>query len=238
MDTENLPDKNELIGHEAGNYVSAIVNAWPEKEGQDSLWMEGEEAIVAFNEYKKSIRDDDIRGQAEALRTLESFDEVNMPAKSRESLDKTLDLIDSAEAYERMLEEGYEKEIPIGEVMKPFEWYDGIDVGYDELDVIGSEALRAVSNTIVKNWLEHGDGLEDDSRMWVEYEENEDDVVMRIYDDGPGWPDEGVEFDSDCKDQGIGLCTANFIAEEYGGDLTDYDSDTGGAGYEWTLQKA
>lgn len=74
--------------------------------------------------------------------------------------------------------------------------------------------------------------------MWAEYEENEGDIVLRTYDDGPGCLDNGAEFDSDCKDQGISFCTANFIAEEYGGDLTDHDLDTGGPGYEWTLQKA
>lgn len=238
MPLRKLPDKERIVGHEAGNFMSGVVVGWPEKEGNESLWMEGEEIINAFNQYREASDSGDLRTQAEAMRVLESFDTDETPDYARQQLQRGLDVIESAEAYERMIEEDYETEVGLDDVLRPFDWYDGIESDYEDVDIRGSEALRVVSSTIVKNWLDHGNGRDEEGSMWLEYEENGDEVELRIYDDGPGWPDDGIDFEESCQEEGIGLTTAYAITEEYGGTLEPFEPDTGGAGYSWTLEKA
>lgn len=238
MPLRELPDKDRIVGHEAGNFMSGVVIGWPEKEGDNRLWMEGEQIINAFNRYMEAAESGDLRGQAEAMRVLESFDVYETPDYARRQLQRGLDVIESAEAYERMIEEDYETEIGLDDVLRPFDWYDGIESDYEDVDVRGSEALRVVSSTIVKNWLDHGNGRDEDGSMWLEYEENGGEVELSIYDNGPGWPDEGIDFEGGDPGEGIGLSTAYAVTEEYGGVLEPFEPDTGGAGYRWMLEKA
>jgi hypothetical protein len=249
----DYPDVDDLIGHEVGNIIAKVPVGYPEKEGEDRLWEDNSEAIAAFEKYKDSLDKGDLRSRAEAYRELESFDSPSTPERSRKIIQQTLDVINSAEAYEKILEGRYNysvsesNSIGLGDALTPLDWChelnrcEGLEAEYDEdIEVVGDESLRIVPNTIIKNWLEHGGGREPDTSLQVESEDSGEEVSIFAYDDGPGYegdPEDLFEYSQE-DESGIGLPTAARILEEFGGDIDYFEPDTGGMGYEITLKQA
>lgn len=247
------PEISEVIGHEAGNIMASVPIAYPEKEGKERIWNDNSQAIEAFQKYKDSLVEDRMRSRADAYRELESFDSPSTPERSRKIIQQTLDLINSAEAYEKILEgrDNYSvseyNSIDLGGALTPFNWChelnrcEGLEAEYDEdIEVVGDESLRIVPNTIIKNWLEHGGGREPETSLQVEYEDSGEEVSIFAYDDGPGYdgdPEDLFEYSRE-DEGGIGLPTAARILEEFGGDIDYFEPDTGGMGYEITLKQA
>ena len=247
-DSEEHPSVERILGHEAGNWMAKLPIAFPEKEGEDRLWDGNSEAIAAYHDYKESFEDGDLRKRAEAYRTLEGFNSPSTPERPRKILDRTLDMMDAAEAYQGLREEGpdSEDEILLGEALSPVEscidlgLCEGVDADYDpDTEIRGNESLRVVSNTVIKNWLEHGEAEEPDSRLWIEQEESDEYAKILAYDNGPGLegnPDDLFSYEPGTD--GIGLPTAAYILESFGGSIDYFEPDTGGMGYEIDFERS
>ncbi|MFB6241518.1 MAG: ATP-binding protein [Candidatus Nanosalina sp.] len=245
MRRENWPSREELVDHEAGNMLNSAATAFPEKEGEERLWGDYREASELYQDYRTAAEEGDAEAMEEALEGLKAFDSPDTPESSRRYVTGAVSLLEAGEDYERLLNgDGVEDSIRLGEALQPFEWYDRIDAEYDpDVEVSGDRSLRMVSNTMIKNWKDHAGGP-DDSKMWVELEEDDEYVHLQVYDDGPGIGEEDPEqlFDYDpevdSERDRIGLPIAQDITEEFNGSLEYFEPETGGMGYDWKLEKA
>jgi signal transduction histidine kinase len=118
--------------------------------------------------------------------------------------------------------------------------YDPEDVAYQ---VFGGELLDSVFDNLISNAVVHN---EEPVTVRVTATENEmDEVVIRIADDGVGVPNELAEslFEMgqkgpDSTGTGFGLGFVRALTESYGGGVSVGDSEMGGAAFEVRLERA
>ncbi|WP_049981298.1 PAS domain S-box protein [Halolamina rubra] len=105
----------------------------------------------------------------------------------------------------------------------------------DSQPVLANDLLGDVLGNLVTNAIEHNDveGL----RLSVTVERDDDDVVVRVADNGSGVADErkeaifrrGETGHAKSTGSGFGLFFADAMVEEYGGEIRLEDNDAGGA---------
>lgn len=122
---------------------------------------------------------------------------------------------------------------------------DDIDVEYvidcDPCEVRGSSLLEEVFSNIIGNAVDHS-GC---SRIFISVKRKEDEILVRIEDDGCGIPDDLQKklFQRGTKEEesggsGLGLYIVQKITEHYGGNIKVHDSSLGGARFDIHLEKA
>ncbi|MGM0510934.1 MAG: PAS domain S-box protein, partial [Thermoplasmatota archaeon] len=121
----------------------------------------------------------------------------------------------------------------------------GIDLSLNcpstECKVEGGSLLEEVFYNIIENSIRHSGG----SRIKVNGEVKDDEVVCSIEDDGKGIPDDkketifekGYTTDEE-RGTGLGLFLVKNLLESYGGDIEVKDSKLGGARFDVHLKKA
>ncbi|WP_256474622.1 ATP-binding protein [Haloplanus halophilus] len=118
-----------------------------------------------------------------------------------------------------------------------------LDGDIPDVDVAGNELLGSVIKNLLNNAVQHND--EDDPVVTISFEVGDEDVVIRIADNGPGIPDERKEsiFGKDEKGldssgTGIGLYLVQTLVDEYGGDVRVEDNESDGAAFVIRLPRA
>ena len=121
----------------------------------------------------------------------------------------------------------------------------------DELVIIPMDAIliEQVIINILENAVQHADGMQ---HLSLRVSHDEDRVVFEIEDDGAGIPDDRMRhlFDgglfaynsdivsADCRQRsnaGIGLSVCATIIKAHGGEISAYNSKSGGAVFRFTL---
>ena len=86
--------------------------------------------------------------------------------------------------------------------------------------ILGDEYLELLMSNILMNAVEHNP--KENQKVWVTLEETSSDYIVSICDDGPGIVDStkaGI-FDMTRRFGGLGLHTANHLAEKYHGEIS------------------
>jgi signal transduction histidine kinase len=89
-----------------------------------------------------------------------------------------------------------------------------------EAMVLSDEYLELLMSNILMNAVEHN--LKEKQKVWVTLDETSSDYIVSICDDGPGIIDStkaGI-FDMTRRFGGLGLHTANHLAEKYRGEIS------------------
>ena len=187
---------------------------------------------------------------------LDLLKESGLPEEKKEFLD------DALESYEEGMEiiekvrdlkklgKDEVKEVLIGGLIKKaVEEYRSeaeskemeIELNLDEMTakVKGGELLPEVFTNLISNSIKHSYG----DRIVVSFEEDKEEVICTVEDDGMGIPvekkDEIFEkgFTTVNSSSGLGLYLVKDIVEHYGGSVEVKDSDLGGARFDVYLQK-
>ncbi len=99
----------------------------------------------------------------------------------------------------------------------------------DEAYVQANAGVRSVVDNILENAARHNDA--DDARIDIEIELQDNVVILRVSDNGPGIPDEekpdGLEVDED-KFEAHGLTLVQTLVDAYDGELRIEDNDPRG----------
>lgn len=121
----------------------------------------------------------------------------------------------------------------IGE-KKPKATEKGIDIEYNgiECKVQADPLLERIFSNLIENSIKHSKG----NLIRIQVQENEEEAIITVEDDGKGIPDENKEkifeegFKSgDAAGTGLGLHLVKRITESYGGSIEVKDSELGGA---------
>ena len=89
-----------------------------------------------------------------------------------------------------------------------------------EAVILADEYLELLMSNILMNAVEHNP--KEHQKVWVTLEENSSDYIVSICDDGPGIVDstKASIFDMTRRYGGLGLHTANHLAEKYHGEIS------------------
>ncbi len=121
--------------------------------------------------------------------------------------------------------------------------YKDIKIELDMNDVTaqvkGGELLPEVFSNLISNSIKHSYG----DKIVVSVEENKDEVICKVEDDGMGIPAEKKDeifekgFTTVNSSSGLGLFLVKDIVSHYGGSVEVKDSELGGARFDIHLQK-
>jgi signal transduction histidine kinase len=125
--------------------------------------------------------------------------------------------------------------------------YSGVTVETEvpeTVTILGNDLVDDVLGNVVTNAVDHNDA--EDLHLSITVEERDDEVVVRVADDGGGVPDEHKEtiFRRDetghakSTGSGFGLFFVDAMMAEYGGDVRVDDNDDGGATFVLTFRTA
>ncbi|ESP89761.1 PAS domain S-box [Candidatus Halobonum tyrrellensis G22] len=119
-----------------------------------------------------------------------------------------------------------------------FQWDDLPDVA-----VAANGMLGSVFRNLLANAVRHND--HDTPTVRVRCDVSDDDVVVRVADNGPGVPDSRTEevfgrgqHGLDSSGTGIGLYLVETLVDQYGGEVWIENNDLGGATFAVRLQRA
>ena len=117
-----------------------------------------------------------------------------------------------------------------------------VDGKIDEMTVLADEMLASVFRNLLKNAIQHND--KPVPEVYVAVDEQPEEVVVSIADNGPGVADAHKEtiFGKGEKGlgssgTGIGLYLVNMLVERYGGEIRVTDNEPEGAVFRLTLPK-
>jgi signal transduction histidine kinase len=112
-----------------------------------------------------------------------------------------------------------------------------------EIEVVANEMLASVFRNLLNNAVQHND--KDSPVVEITCDVHDEDVEIRIADNGPGIPDElkGSLFEEGKKGiessgTGIGLYLVQTLVDQYGGDVWVSDNSPTGAVFHLQLPKA
>ncbi|MFB6068355.1 MAG: sensor histidine kinase [Halobacterium sp.] len=118
-----------------------------------------------------------------------------------------------------------------------------LDGEIPDVDVSGNELLESVLKNLLNNAVQHND--KDEPVVTLSFDVDEENVVVRVADNGPGIPDERKdsifgkgEKGLDSPGTGIGLYLVRTVVDEYGGDVWVEDNDPEGAIFNVRLSRA
>jgi len=195
--------------------------------------------IQVIQGYNELVKDFDLPEEAE-----EYISKGNKGAKeAAEIIDKVRELREAQEEDVRTVEldvtikEAVDQESALAEE-KGFE----IDLPSCEgkCEVIAGDLLDRVFSNIIENSVQHSNG----SKIHVRVEEDEEDFVCIIEDDGKGIFDEEKEkifekgyTENESGGTGLGMFLVGSLVDIYGGEIEVKDSDLGGARFDIHLRK-
>lgn len=131
-------------------------------------------------------------------------------------------------------------------VVEAINTFDEAEFRFEEFPavrVVADDLLSTVFTVVLENGVVHNDAPT--PIVDIEVEEREEDVIVRVLDDGPGIREgeEDLVFGREERDQlhhgsGIGLFFADNVIRSYGGDIRVDTRNGGGATFEIRLDKA
>lgn len=111
-----------------------------------------------------------------------------------------------------------------------------------DVEVEADEMLGSVLSNLLSNAVQHNDKSE--PTVWLSVTERENDIVVRVADNGPGIPDDQKEQifgrgekGLESEGTGVGLYLVNTLVEQYGGTVWIEDNDPVGAVFFLTLPR-
>lgn len=206
---QELEVLNRIVRHDIRNDM-AVVNGWAELL-KDHVDEEGEEYLRKVLDSGERIIE--LTETAREYADLVSNDSPTLEPKSVHSvLDTELSL--------------REESFPDAEFVRG-------DIPPD-VEVVANGMLSSIFRNLLNNAVQHND--KDTPVVEVSCEVRDDDVVVRVADNGPGLPDDlkEVVFGKGEKSlgssgSGMGLYLVNTLVTEYGGDVWIEDNEPDGA---------
>lgn len=238
---DGLPAPTDLIDHELRNefngtiYRSEDGELWsryrsesevgPDELGPDDivraycdLFGDRENIEKSRRVFEQAVRDEDI------------------PQKPREAVEQALNMYNGIKNYESIIKNEHSSEDavsydfliePIAD--KPYvsmseESVDSLRNGEKKIRV--GESIFFFLNTADKNFHDSVIDEVDDPELHINTYLEDEALVLELYDNGPGIDKEDAKgiFEPEFGDS-TGLPTANYIIEEYGGELDLYDEE-------------
>lgn len=244
---EGLPVPTNLIGHELGNkfngqiYLSEEGDLWSKNRskaevGPDEL---GPDDIVEAYHDLFNDRENVERSRKVFERAIR---DESVPQKQRKIVEQTLNMHYGVENYRDIVQDNHSSEDTVNYefLLEPIADEPYVSINEENVDSLKSgekqvgmgESAFFFLNTVNKNFDEYVVDEVEDPELNVDAYVEDGELVLDIYDNGSGASEKDVkgifkpEFDN-----GTGLPTANYVIEEYGGELNLYD-DEGGFGLE------
>lgn len=222
------PDVEEVVFHEIGNYVQALL-------GEE---IDGMSVIEAYRSFREDLLDgeDDYRGRAEILRTLEENELDSEVDNCGQRLEMIRAGLESAEAYDKMYNGSETGNIEVEHLLSSFDSCENIEIDYssneDQLIDGGMELWTAI-NTFRKNTRDY---VSKDAEIQIEVEEREDQISIRLSDEGEGIPEDERDnlFELDQNDTGLNTFS-EIVA--YNNGTVDYMEEENDWGIQMTLNK-
>lgn len=239
---DGFPTPTDLVDHEFGNkfngeiYLSEDGELWSQYRSEDEV---GPDDIVGAYQ-------DLFRHRENTKRSRKVFENVvsdkDIPQKQRDVVEQGLNMYDGVENYTDIIQNNHSTEDTVSYdfllsavsdksyVSLNEENVDSLKTGEKQVRV-GKSAFFFL-NTVDKNFQDYVVDEVDDPELHIDAYLEEDSLVLDVYDNGPGIDeDEATRIFEPEFGNGTGLPTANYVIEEYGGELDLYDEE-GGFGLE------
>ncbi len=242
--SEKLPMEDE-----DGNITGVIVFARDITERKEAQERE---------EFLHSLLRHDLKNKTQIARGyLELLEDTELSEKQKKLVDKTVkamkkgsDLIEKVRILRSLENKGEVMKIPLKPVIeeainqnKDSISESEIDLKWDEFecDVLGGSLLVELFSNLIENSVKHSDC----NCISISSEEEEEEFIVSIEDDGTGISD-GIKEEifgkgfkrGETEGSGLGLYLVKEIAERYGGRVEVKDSELGGARFDVRLRKA
>lgn len=209
-------------------------------------------------EFLHSLLRHDIRNRIQVIQGfVEVLDDLDLPGevekyvtKLKDGVEEASQTIEKIRSLRRIGEEPKIEEVSVGSVIdEVIEGNQdrisesGIELVYEGFDrpVRGGPLLKELFSNLVENSVRHSNC----DKIRVGFEENEEECVVTVEDDGKGIPDEEKEdvFDRGFKSEespgsGLGMHLVREIVENYEGSIEVKDSGLGGARFDVHLKRA
>lgn len=206
---EHLAVLNRMVSHDIRNDLQVVLG---------HLDLVAEHVATEGDEHVETIRESALHG-------------VELTEAARELVDAAEDdsshePVDLAELIDEQLEE-------LRPICPDTEFV--VEGSLPETTVIADDMLEAVLRNLLTNAANHAG---DAPTVTVSCVEQDDDVLVRVADDGPGVPDEEKDeifakhaVGDDSDGTGIGLYLVDTIVEQYGGEARVEDNEPSGAAF-------
>ncbi len=240
---DDLPVPTDLIGHELRNEFSTEI--YRSEEGE--LWDRNRsEAEIGPDELTS---DDLVNAYCDLFGDRENVEnsrkvfeqaiwDKDIPGRSRKAAEKSLNMNKGLENYKDIIRNEHTSEdtVSYSFLLTPIADKSYVSMNENDVDSLRSgdrqvavgESVFFFLNTVNKNFHEYVMGGVDDPQLHINAYTEDDNLVLELYDNGPGIDEEEAKgiFEPEFGD-GTGLPTANYIIEEYGGELDIYDEGDG-----------
>lgn len=240
---DGLPAPTDLIGHELRNefngqiYLSEDGELWSQYRSKAEIGPDelGPDDIVEA--YRDLFGDRENVEKSKKVFERAIWDS-DIPGKPRKAVEKALDVNKGIENYKDIIQDSHTSEDTVNYGLllrpiadKPYVNLNEEDTGslrVDEKRVKVGESVFFFLNTVDKNFHEYVVDEVEDPELNIDAYVEDDELVLDIYDNGPGISEKDPrsifrpEFGN-----GTGLPTANYIIEEYGGELDIYEEAEG-----------
>ncbi len=170
-------------------------------------------------------------------------------SKAREETIKAEGIIEKVRTLKELTDEENIQEIELCPVLRDIvdrynDDFEGsemeLDIQNEDVLVYGGPLMDELFSNLLENTLNHADS----DRIRITCEELEDEIRVKVEDDGRGISEDMIDelFDKGFKGgrstgSGLGLYLVKEIAESYGGEVKFKDSELGGARFDIILNK-
>ncbi len=262
----NLPDPETVIDHEFGNHLQLKIpyTDSPETDNRE-IWEASPRYESDFESTHVIDSLNELKGRNEEGFVNEKYEEFSGPEQLIEEFtkDSKAPVYPRRVAFEgknviensRKLSEplSTDEETSLDYILSTFghgkeEIYSDLDITVDcpedDFYVRGGSELWLATHTIKKNWIDHGEGLEDYSELFVNVESEEDYVELDIYDNGPGlngYSTEEIFEYGEGENTGLGLGMVKELVELNNGSVEYCPANAekrNGMGYKIKLEKS
>lgn len=242
---DGMPVPGALVDHEFRNNFNRRIY-WNSEDEDRYRWSEerAEDEIDAddlVNAYKEVFDGESSRHSLEVFQR--ALEDQSIPENPRKVVEEALYVHEGVGDYREIIQNRHDTDNSINyerllEPIKDKQYVSITEEGMEDLrsgekNIRGGESLFFFLNTVDKNFQERVIPEVEQPEMNIEAYMEDGQLILNVYDNGPGVSSEEVERLFKPKEgNGTGLPVTEYIIDEYRGEIDFYRPETEGFGLE------